>query len=302
MRLTDVIAACRKGEIVVPALARDHSSKRGLIHTNPVGAYFLVAYAFSWLLGGVLIAGYHGLVMAPTWLHYVSAFGPIVAAVVVTAALDGRAGLTELWRRVIRADVGLRWWLVALGTPLALGVVAALVYTFEQGELPDVALFGEVDYLGNIGVLAALGLWIATYGFGEEIGWRGFALHRLQSGGWIRAAIIIGVLWGAWHLPYFFYKDNFIALGMGGFVGYLISIVMGSILLAWIYRGSGNSILMVALWHGTFDFVSASPVAAGSANAVISIVVITWVLVILWQAKISRSSPPDTEALHPPDE
>ncbi|MGB9751048.1 hypothetical protein [Roseiflexus castenholzii] len=92
----------------MPAVAQGHPPSRGLIHHNPVVAYFLIAYAFSWLLGGVLIAGYHGLVMAPTWLHYVSAFGPMVAAIVVTAARDGRAVLTELWQRVIRADVGLR--------------------------------------------------------------------------------------------------------------------------------------------------------------------------------------------------
>ncbi|MCS6940878.1 MAG: CPBP family intramembrane glutamic endopeptidase [Roseiflexaceae bacterium] len=281
----------------MPALAQSHPSRRGLIHTHPVVAYFLIAYAFSWLIGGVLIASYHGLATAPTWLHYVSAFGPTAAAIIVTAALDGRVGLMDLWQRVVRADVGLRWWLVAAGTPLALAIVAAAVYAVEQSALPDIALFGEVDYLGNIGALAALGLWIATYGFGEEIGWRGFALHRLQSGGWVRAAVMIGVLWGLWHLPYFFYKDTFIALGIGGFAGYLISIVMGSILLSWIYCGSGNSILMVALWHGLFDFVSASPVAAGGANAVLSIVVVTWVIIILWRARsdqrVLRTDAPD---------
>ncbi|MCS7290850.1 MAG: CPBP family intramembrane metalloprotease [Roseiflexus sp.] len=217
----------------MPALAQSHPSRRGLIHTYPVVAYFLIAYAFSWLIGGVLIASYHGLATAPTWLHYVSAFGPTAAAIIVTAALDGRAGLMDLWQRVVRADVGLRWWLVAAGTPLTLAIVAAAVYEVEQGALPDIALFGEVDYLGNIGALAALGLWIATYGFGEEIGW----------------------------------------------------------------RGSGNSILMVALWHGLFDFVSASPVAAGSANAVLSIVVVTWVIIILWRARsdqrVLRADAPD---------
>jgi len=64
-----------------------------------------------------------------------------------------------------------------------------------------------VDYLGDIGAPAALALWIATYGFGEEIGWRGFAFHRMASGGWLRAVAIIGVLWGLWHLPFFFYAD-----------------------------------------------------------------------------------------------
>ncbi|BCX03758.1 MAG: hypothetical protein KatS3mg053_1696 [Candidatus Roseilinea sp.] len=81
---------------------------------------------------------------------------------------------------------------------------------------------------------------------------------------------------------------NFMALGAGGFVGYILSITMGSILLSWMYRGSGHSILIVALWHGLFDFVSASPVAEGTGNAVISGVVIVWVILILRTAARRR--------------
>ena len=257
---------------------------QNLMGRYPVVAFFLIAYAFSWAIGGLLIADHQGLISAPQALHYVSAFGPTVAALIVTAFIGGRAGLAELGRRVVRFDVGWRWWLIGVGTPLALALAAVIVYALSSGSLPDLALFGQVDYLGNIGVVTALALWIATYGFGEEIGWRGFALHRLQSIGWLRAAALIGVLWGLWHLPYFFYKENFMALGVGGFVGYLISITMGSILLAWMYRGSGHSILIVALWHGLFDFVSASPIAEGTGNALISGVVIVWVIIILRQA------------------
>jgi len=80
------------------------------------------------------------------------------------------------------------------------------------------------------------------------------------------------------------------ALGIGGFVAYIISITMGSILLAWIYRGSGHSILLVALWHGLFDFVSASPIAEGTGSALISAVVIVWVIGIVRQPKQSHAS------------
>ena len=255
--------------------------RQSIISRYPVAAFFLIAYAFSWTIGSLLIADRHGLLSVPQALHYISAFGPTLAALIVTAFIGGRAGLAELGQRVVRANVGLRWWLVAVGTPLALALAAVIVYALSNRTLPELALFGEVDYLGNIGPLAALALWIATYGFGEEIGWRGFAFHRMESGGWVRAAAVIGVLWGLWHLPYFFYKENFIALGVGGFVGYIVSITMGSVLLSWIYRGSGHSILMVALWHGLFDFVSASPIAEGTGNAIISGVVIVWVILIL---------------------
>ncbi|MBO9322399.1 MAG: CPBP family intramembrane metalloprotease [Roseiflexus sp.] len=264
--------------------------RQGLVHQYPVVVFFLIAYAFSWTIGGLLIADYQGALSVPGALHYVSAFGPMVAAIVVTALISGRPGLLDLWRRGMRADVGWRWWLIGVGTPVALGVAAIVVFWLSNGVLPDLALFGEVDYLGAIGALAALALWIATYGFGEEVGWRGFAFHRMESGGWMQAAVMIGVLWGLWHLPYFFYKANFIALGIGGFAGYLISITMGSILLSWMYRGSGRSILVVALWHGLFDFVSASPIAEGVGNALISSVVIVWVIVILWLARRDRAS------------
>lgn len=257
------------------------ASRENIVQRHPIVAFFLIAYAFSWAIGGLLIADYLGVISVPKFLHYVSAFGPTVAALVVTAMLGGRAALADLWQRIARLNVGVVWWLIGVGTPLALGLAAIVVYALSNNALPDLQLFGRVDYLGDIGILAALTLWIATYGFGEEIGWRGFAFHRMEQGGWLKAAAVIGVLWGMWHLPYFFYKENFIALGVGGFVGYLISITMGSVLLSWIYRGSGHSILMVALWHGLFDFVSASPIAEGLGNALISGAVIVWVIVIL---------------------
>jgi membrane protease YdiL (CAAX protease family) len=272
--------------MVTPSAAGQNS----FISRYSVPAFFVTAYAFSWTIGGLLIADHQGLLSVPQALHYVSAFGPAAAALIVTAVVDGQAGVADLQRRITRANVGARWWLIGLGTPLALGLAAVLIYALSSGALPDIGLFGQVDYLGNVGVLAALALWIATYGFGEEIGWRGFAFHRMEQGGWVRAAVLVGVLWGLWHLPYFFYKKNFIALGAGGFVFYLVSITMGSVLLSWMYRGSGRSILLVALWHGLFDFVSASPVAEGIGSAVISGAVIVWVIVILRRAAQSDAS------------
>ncbi len=264
--------------------------RRNLVQRYPVPMFFVIAYVFSWTIGGLLVADYHGAISVPKELHYVSAFGPTIAALIVTAIIGGRIGLADLWRRIVRVHVGWRWWLIGVGTPLALGFAVVLVYVLSNSVWPQLRLFGEVDYLGDIGPLAALALWIATYGFGEEIGWRGFALHRMESIGWVKAAIVIGLLWGGWHLPYFFYKANFIALGVGGFVFYLVSILMGSILLSWMYRGSGRSILLVALWHGLFDYVSASPVAEGTGNAIISTVVIVWVFVIVGFAARDKAS------------
>lgn len=253
-----------------------------LLARYPISAYFVIAYAFSWAIGGLLIADHYGWLSVPQAIYYLSAFGPTVGAVVVISATEGRAGLSNLLGRMLRVGVDVRWWLVAVGMPLAFGVVAILIYWAERGAPPDLARFGEVDYLGQIGIGAALLLWLATYGFGEEIGWRGFALQRMMTPTrWIQPAVIIGVLWSFWHLPYFFFKPNFMALGAGGFVFFTLSITLGSLFMSWLYRGSGQSLLIVAVWHALFDFVSASPIAEGTANAVISGLVVAAVISIL---------------------
>lgn len=257
------------------------------LRRRPIAAYFGIAYAFSWALGGLLIADYHGLLNLPHAIYYLTAFGPTIGAFVVTGAAEGRAGLRELMRRIAFVRVGVRWWGVAVGMPLALGGVASLIYWQQQGAPPDLRLLGEVDYLGQIGILGALMLWLATYGFGEEIGWRGFAFHRMAtSQRWVQPAVYIGVLWGLWHLPYFFFKPNFIAMGAVGFVFFMLSITLGSIFLSWLYRSSGRSIPIVAVWHALFDFVSASPIAEGAGNVVISSAIVFVVILILrWHAR-----------------
>lgn len=259
---------------------------RQLAQRYPVILYFIMAYTFSWTIGLLLIANRHDTFHVPTWLHYLTAFGPTVGAVVVTWLADGREGLADLWSRIIRFRVARHWWLIAVGLPILFAFIAMVVNRISTGMMPDMTRFGEVDYLGDIGIIGAIALWIATYGFGEEIGWRGFAFHRLHHRmGFIRSTLLIGILWGLWHLPFFLYKDNFMALGIGGFVLYIVSITMGSIVLSWLYHQSGQSILIVAIWHALFDFVSASPIADGMGNMVINMTIVIWAIGILRQER-----------------
>ncbi|PJF29566.1 MAG: CPBP family intramembrane metalloprotease [Phototrophicales bacterium] len=259
---------------------------RQFVKRHTVIFYFIITYTFSWTIGLLLIANRQGTLDIPTWLHYLTAFGPTFGAVFVTWLVDGRAGLADLWSRITRFRVAGYWWLIAVGLPILFALIAIVVNRISTGIMPDMTRFGEVDYLGDIGIIGAIALWIATYGFGEEIGWRGFAFHRLYHRiGFIRSALLIGILWGVWHLPFFLYKDNFMALGMGGFLVYIMSITMGSIVLSWLYDKSQQSILIVAIWHALFDFVSASPIADGMGNMVISMIIVMWAISILRQER-----------------
>ena len=124
----------------------------------------------------------------------------------------------------------------------------------------------------------ALPLWVLTFGIGEETGWRGFALPRLQeSHSPLGATIILWVFWALWHLPLFFYSYEVSILP-----GFLIGLLAGAINFTWLYNSTDGSILLVALWHGTFNFTTAcSSCKTGLSAAVISTLVMVWAVAIV---------------------
>jgi len=156
-------------------------------------------------------------------------------------------------------------------------VAARLIH----GRWPDIRRLGRVNYLPDLGI-GALPLWVLTFGFDEEIGWRGFALPRLQRRhSALSATLILGASWALWHLPGFFYNQTWADAGLAAFPGLAFSIVIGAIVLPWLYNSTGGSIAMVAAWHGLFDFFSAARISAGTIATLMSIAVMLWAVAIL---------------------
>jgi uncharacterized protein len=257
--------------------------------TRDLTLYFVIAYAISWSIGIPLALQRQGLLAAglPYWLHYLVAYGPLLSAVLVTGLSEGRPGLKKLWGRMVMWKVQPVWWAVAV-SPLLLGAGIALVLFLIFGKPVSMADLGQVNFLPSLG-LAALVLWILTFGLGEETGWRGFALPRLQRNrSALSAALILAVFWALWHLPQFFYLfDPSIA------VGWLFGLVCGSIVLTWLFNSAGGSVLIVAVWHGCFNFITASDAGSGILAAAVSTVVMLWaVVVVLWFKPQNLSSHP----------
>lgn len=251
--------------------------------------FFVLAYAFSWTVEIPLALRAQGLIDIPIpfALHYLAAFGPLLAAFVMTWHSSGGAGLRELVGRMFKWRVGLGWGLVAFAPLLAYALVAIVLW-FIQGHGPDIGTLGQVDFLPNLG-LGALFLWILTFGFGEETGWRGYALPRLQNGrSALAATIILWVLWVLWHLPLFFYLYEVTVLP-----GLLLGLLAGAITFTWLYNSAGGSILLLAIWHGAFDFVTGCTACKTSVEAaVLSTLVMVWaVVVVIWfkPATLSRA-------------
>lgn len=245
--------------------------------------YFILAYLITWIFEVPLAAVAQGWLRAPVpfWIHYLGGFGPMAAAFIVTALSEGAGGIRRLLSGVTKWRVGWTWVLVAVFLPVGLFVISGIIQRATTGTGPDLALLGEVEYLPYLGIPLAMLLWFLTWGLGEEIGWRGFALPRLQHDrSALSATIILGVIHAFWHLPAFFYKDAYRSMGLAaGLPMLVLSVVAAAITFTWIYNSTRGSILMVALYHALFDWLSVSKAGGAMAPAVMSGVV--WVLAVI---------------------
>jgi membrane protease YdiL (CAAX protease family) len=256
-----------------------------LLKQHSVIAYFVLAYAISWAFEIPLAASAQGWlpVPVPPALHYLASFGPMLSALVVTTATEGRHGIRQLLAGILKWRVGLGWILFSTLSPIALFAVAAIVGYATNRTWPDLALLGEVDYLPYLGGVGAFLLWLLTFGVGEEVGWRGFALPRLQQGhSALTATLMLGVAWALWHLPAFFYKDTYVAMGLvAGLPLLLLSILAASIVFTWLYNSTRGSLLMVILFHALFDFLSVSRAGGDSVAAIMSAGVMIWAVLVV---------------------
>lgn len=251
---------------------------RALAKENEVIGYFLLAYGFSWIVGVPLALEAQGVINVglPFSLHYLYAYGPTLAALFITWLVNGQDGLKELFSRISKWRVKPIWWIIAF-SPLWLFALVAIVQRIIQGDWQDLNLLGQVHFLPQLNPVTALLLWIFTFGLGEEIGWRGFALPRLQRNrSALSASLILTILWALWHWPMFFYN-----LDSSFIIGWLLSLAAGTIVFTWLYNSSRGSVLILILWHGTFNFITASNAGEGLAAIILSVIVIIWAIVVV---------------------
>lgn len=276
-----------------PAQASDGRAIRG--RRSGVGGYVLLAYAISWAWL-IPIALSHGLVSAgdgwPT--HFPALLGPLIAALVLTAAQQGRPGLRDLFGRMTRVRVPVRWWLFALSPLLLLAVILVFqtVSSRPTSRAQDFAVFSGLPT--GWGVLGVAGAILLVNGFGEETGWRGFALARLQRRhSPLVATLVVAAIWAGWHAPMFVVVDTFRSFGPAILVGWVIGLFSGAVVLGWLYNRSGGSILLVAVWHGTYNLISGTAAATGllAATSTTSVIALAIALVGLEIRAGRRGSP-----------
>jgi len=163
------------------------------LKSRPVASYYVLACLITWSFQIPLALSAQGLIdwSPPPSLHFFGALGPILAAVIVTGMTQGTAGLRDLVQRMARWRVGAKWLLIATFSPAVGFLIAALALSAMRGDWSVFSQFGVIAELPGLSWLSAWIVWTLTFGIGEETGWRGFALPRLQRGRDARSATVI---------------------------------------------------------------------------------------------------------------
>jgi membrane protease YdiL (CAAX protease family) len=253
---------------------------------RPEVAFILLTYAWSWAWWVPMAAQGVTTRAGQAWpSHLPGLLGPAIAAVVVTAVVSGRAGLADLGRRVVRVRVGWFWYAVLAAT-VGIGAVAVTAQGLFGRGWPTWTELSTYSGAATMPWLAMVAVVLVVNGFGEEAGWRGFLVDRWGPGsGLRRTSLLVAAVWAPWHLPLFWVSDSYRSFGPAGTLSWLVSITAGSVVLTWIYLGSGASIWIVALWHTTFNVITATPAGSDLAAPLLSAAVIAAAIVLLRHAR-----------------
>jgi uncharacterized protein len=234
---------------IVMLVATNTSPWRTWLRNHSLLAYFLLVFGISWLLELPVTLSQSGIGLFPYTLPPLLTssspgvpLGPVGAAFLLTALLEGKPGIIRLLKRYIQWRVSLKWYLlILLGCPLLLTLTVSSFSIPHFQQLP--AFLGS--YLGHV-LLVVLINW-------EEVGWRGFALPRLQKQvGPVWGSLILGVLWGMWHLPLLFIPEqspvgHTITLAL--LVVFFLAIIAKSVSFTWLFNNTNGSLLIATLFH-----------------------------------------------------
>jgi membrane protease YdiL (CAAX protease family) len=232
-----------------------------LVHANwrEVILFALLAYGLAWAWWGFWLFPYLGTLLTQSTTPadllggagvamVLGMFAPMIAALIMRLSvskegLKGSLGLLRSWR----------YYLAALVAPVVFATAVVLIV--------QALGLGEFRW-SQAGWLVYLTLMLKTlpnipFTFGEEYGWRGYLLPRLLPLGEVRATLLVGLIWGPWHVPFLLAGLNYPGVNFWlAFLVFLFTVVALSFAYTWFYVASSGSVLVVALLHQSFNTFS----------------------------------------------
>lgn len=267
-----------------------------LLKTQPLASYFLLTYAFSWLIWIPMAIASQGVSYANGDMNrylillLLGAFSPSIIGIFMTTRTKDKAGRRDFWRRVIDfRRISLGWYaFIALVFPAVMGA-AFLIEKFLGGSIPS--LEGAFQTLANPAALLYLVITMIIGGpLAEELGWRGFALDHLQEKlSPLQSSLALGFLHALWHLPLFFIAGTY--QGDVGFATplywiFVVQVTIGAVFPTWAYNYNQRSILTAILLHFTSNFTLTLVAQLGHALPLRTEIIRTLVLAVIAAALV----------------
>lgn len=251
---------------------------------TPLSTYLLLTFGSAWLIWlPLLFAEYmrFPLPVPSIVLIGLGSFAPTITALFLTWKYAGGTELRRLLGRAFVWRVSPLWYVLAIFGPALVMLIATGGHVLLGGAAPDYVPFGVRWLLVPVNFVLVL---LIGGPLGEEFGWRGLALPALETRfnlPW--DSLILGLIWTVWHLPLFFISSA--AQYSLSFWLYALLTIPLTILITWVYHGSGESLLLVMLFHAAVNTWSGplriSPEMAGSTRPFVLVVLLTWVIAIL---------------------
>ena len=228
---------------------------------NSPWPYFVLALGWSWLFWiPVAVTGLDVSESPGIILLAIGILGPAASAIILTCLFGDGRERRDYWERLIGFKrIGLKWCAMILLIPPVYSALAVLQGLLIDGNMPP--LDTAVGYVTNPWRIIPFAILILFYGpLPEEMGWRGYALDRLQRR-WnaLTSSLILGTIWSIWHMPLFFMRGTlmsdvfplwssrfWVAMGPG--------ILSGAVLMTWVYNNTERSTLAAVLLHFMMNF------------------------------------------------
>lgn len=200
-------------------------------------SFYIITFIFSFLL---LILHFVFQSVGKYSLSFTQ-LSPALAVVFISLILKDKKIINDIKSQFIIDKTLLNWVIPTIAIPSVCIIISSFVMTYYK--------INYVLWKGNLSFYLLNFVAISIGCVAEEIGWRGFLLPNLQKRYTpFISSIIVGVLWGVWHL-------NFTG-GILGFVLYTVTIIEMSILMAWLYNKSNGNLLLMIIWHIVFNLTS----------------------------------------------
>ncbi len=208
--------------------------------------FIVITFGYTWIVGGFV---YFVLKQSYQVTQIAAMPGPAIGALLTIRMTEGSEEVRKFLRRIMNRRFSPIWYVLAITIPFLINgfcSLAAIIY--EGASVPE----SWINLEFSLGFLVFFMFW---NGFGEEIGWRGFALPLIQEKiGPLLGNLVLGMVWAVWHLPVFVIAGSY-QYG-SSFVDYSIMLISWSYMMAFLVDGARGSVLVAVLYHEAHNFIA----------------------------------------------